>query len=175
MNILKVLKKDGKIAFRDLLIIYIIVIPLIMAVAIRLFSPGISDSAVKIAMLESESKEAIEYMQDIAQVELFENREELEKRVLKRDDVPALILKDGKTQIITEGNEDFQTVEAVKTIAALYEVGSITEDTTAEIFHFSKTVPQVRTTLTNILIQLIIMLSGMIIALCVVDEKIPTQ
>ena len=172
MNILKILKKDSKIAFRDLLIIYIIVIPLIMAAAIRLFSPGISDSTVKIAMLESESRETIEYMEEIAQVELFENKDDLEKRVLKRDDVPALILKDGKTQIITEGNEDYQTIESVKTVAALYEVGSVPEDTTAKIYDFGKTVPQVRTMLTNVLIQLIIMLAGMIIALSVVDEKI---
>ena len=150
MNILKILKKDSKIALRDLLIIYIIVIPLVMAAAIRVFSPGISDSTVKIAMLESESRETIDYMKEIAQVELFENKNDLEKRVLKRDDVPALILKDGKTQIITEGNEDHQTIESVKTVAALYEVGSVPEDTTAKIYNFGKTVPQVRTMLTNI-------------------------
>ena len=176
MKSLKILLKDGKIATRDMLLIYILVIPILFAVIIRVCSPGISDSAVKIAMLKEENQDLIAYMEDIAQVELFDSREDLEKRVLKRDDVPGLISNGANFDvvtfdIVTEGNEDYEIIDTAKTIAALYGVGSVKEDTTATISSLGKTVPRVRTMLTGILIELIIMLSGMIIAVGTVDEK----
>lgn len=171
MKWLKILLKDGKIATRDMLLVYILVIPIIFAVVIRMFSAGIADSAVKIAMLSDEPPDLIAYMDDIAQVELFKSRRDLEARILKRDDVPGLVSNGGDFEIMTEGNEDHDVIDTVKTLAALYEVGSVRTDTTATISSFGKTVPKTRTMLAGVLLQLIVMLSGMVIAVGTVDEK----
>lgn len=171
MKSLKILYKDAKIAARDMLLVYILVIPVILALMIQICSPGISDSAVKVAMLKNEDPDLIHYIDNIAHIELFDCREDMEKRILKRDDVTGLLSDKTHCIIVTEGNEDYEIIDTVKTIAALYEAGSVKEDTTASISSFGKTVPKIRTVLTATLIELIIMLSGMIIAVSMVDEK----
>ena len=171
MKTLKILKRDAMAGSRDMLILYILLIPLVMAAAIHLLAPGLSDNVIRIAMVETEKADCIEYMQSMAKIELFPDRQALENRVLKRDDVPGLIGNGSHFDLIAEGNEDERTLEGAKKLISLYELGSTPEKTTAEIYDFGKQVPQTRTMLTNMLLQLIIMLGGMIIALNVVEEK----
>ena len=171
MKAFRIFKRDALVASRDMLVIYIIVIPLIMAVAIHFLAPGMSDNVMRIAMVESETQECIEYMQAMVKVELFKDREALETRVLKRDDVPGIISNGSHFDIIAEGNEDSRTIEGASKLVSLYELGSTPDKTTARIYDFGKHVPQTRTMLANVLIQLIMMLGGMLIALSVVEEK----
>ena len=171
MKALKIFKRDALIGSRDMLTLYIILIPLLMAVAIHFLAPGLSDNVIRIAMVETEKPDCIAYMQSMAKIELFPNRQALEERVLKRDDVPGLISNGSHFDLIAEGNEDSRTLDGAKKLISLYELGSTPEKTTAEIYDFGKQVPQTRTMLTTMLLQLIIMLGGMIIALGVVEEK----
>ncbi len=170
-KIIRIFRKDVTIATRDAMLIYIIVIPILLAVGILLFAPGVSDSAMKFAMLESDAQEHIDYMEKYVQVELFNSVEEVERRVAKRDDVPGIIPKADGYEIILEGNEDEGVVEGAKVMNSLYELGATRENTTAEILSFEKTVPPLKTMLTNMLILMVIMLAGMIISLGIVEEK----
>ena len=171
MKALKIFKRDVMAGSRDMLILYIILIPIVMAAAIHLLAPGMADNVIRIAMVETEKADCIEYMQSMARIELFPDRQALENRVLKRDDVPGLISNGSHFDLITEGNEDSRTLDGARKLISLYELGSTPEITTAEIYDFGKQVPQTRTMLTNMLLQLIIMLGGMLIALGVVEEK----
>ena len=171
MKWFKVLKKDTKIATRDMLLIYIILIPLLLAVGIRLLAPGIADSDLRIAMLNSDRQEVIHYMQQVAEVELFDKPEELQERILKRDDLVAIVSNESHFDIITEGNEDPAYIDSAAHLAALYELGAVKEQTTANLFSLQQSVPKIRTMLADILIEIIIMLGGMIIALGIIDEK----
>ena len=171
MNWLKVFKKDIKIAGRDMLLIYIIIIPVLIAVAIRLLAPGISDHEVRLAMLKGEDPEMLEYVQELASVELFDNEQQIHDRVLKRDDVVAIVYNGSHYDIISEGNEDPGYIDNAAHLAALYELGSVKEESTATIYSLQQRVPRVKTMMTNILIEVIIMLAGMIIALGIIDEK----
>ena len=171
MKALKIFKRDAVAGSRDMLILYIILIPILMAVAIHFLAPGLSDNVIRIAMVETEKEDCIQYMQSMAKIELYEDRQALENRVLKRDDVPGIIGNGSHFDLILEGNEDERILEGAKKLISLYELGSTPEKTTAEIYDFGKQVPQTRTMLTNMLLQLIIMLGGMIIALNVVEEK----
>ncbi len=170
-KIIRIFRKDLKITTRDSMLIYIIVIPILMAVGILLFAPGISDSSTKFAMLENDSSEYIEYIQNYAQVELFDSMDELERRVLKRDDVTGIIQNGSSFEVIAEGNEDPSAVIMSETINALYGLGATRENTTAEILSLKKSVPPIKTNLVNMLILLVIMLAGMIISLGIVEEK----
>ena len=171
MKALKIFRKDLLIGSRDMLMVYIVIIPILLAVGIRLLAPGIADNAIRIAVLEDEKPEFVQYLESMAKVERFPDRQSLERRVLKRDDVTGLVFNGSHFYMITEGNEDPHTIDATKQFAALYELGATADNTTAEIFDFGKQVPQTRTMLTNILLQVIMMLGGMIIALGVVEEK----
>lgn len=163
--------KDVKTGKRDFIIIYIILIPILMAAGILFFAPGITDSSVKVALLENDSKEHIEYMESYVKVELFENEKELERRVNKRDDIAGLVPLGEGYEIVVEGNEDEALLGHVKVLNSLYDLGITGQETTAEILSFEKTVPPLKTKLVNMLILIIIMLAGMIISLGIVEEK----
>ena len=96
MKALKIFKRDALAGSWDMLILYIILIPLVMAVAVHLLAPGLSDNVIRIAMVETEEADCIEYMQSMAKIELFPDRQALEQRVLKRYDVPGLLLIENK-------------------------------------------------------------------------------
>lgn len=170
-KILRIFRKDATIARRDSMLIYIIAIPILLAVGIVFFAPGVTDSASTIALLESDTADHIEYMEDYVQVEIVDSMEELERRINKRDDVVGVVPIDQGYEIIIEGNEDEAYYETVKAMSAFYKIGATRENTTAEIVDFGKTVPPLKTTLANALILMVIMLAGMIIALGIVEEK----
>ncbi len=170
-KVIKIFLKDLKIASRDAMLLYIIVIPILLAVGISFFAPGVTDTSVKLAMLKDDSPEYIEYIESYAKVELFNSVEEIERRVLKRDDIPGVISHEDSFQIIIEGNEDPSVIQMAESLTAFYEIGATRENTTAEIISFEKTVPPLKTVLLNMLILMIVMLSGMIISLGIVEEK----
>ncbi len=70
-----------------------------------------------------------------------------------------------------QGNESEIVGTYATSLSALYELGSTVEETTATMYSFGHTVPPVKTSLVNMLILMIIMLSGMLIAISIVGEK----
>ena len=171
-KIFVVFRKDFLTSLRDYMSLYIMVVPILLAVGILLFTPGLNDTTVNLAMLKGDSPDHIAYMEDFARVELFGSLDELERRVLKRDDVAALFpLSDGEYEIILQGNENEIVGEYTKMLRTMYELGSSKENTTAELVSFGRTVPPLKTKLVNMLISMTIMLAGMLISISIVEEK----
>jgi len=166
-----IFKKDFLSARRDAMATYIMVIPLILAVGITLFAPGLNDTTVKLAMLKSDDIEHIEYMEQFSKVELFDSVDELERRVEKRDDIAAIAPNGNSYEIILQGNESEIVEEYAVLLNTYYELGSTKEETTAQLISFGRTVPPLKTMLVNILILMTIMLAGMLIAISIVEEK----
>ncbi|MFC1929969.1 ABC transporter permease, partial [Chloroflexota bacterium] len=150
---------------------YIMVIPMILAVGITLFAPGLNDTTVKLAMLKSDDIEHIEYMEQFSKVELFSSVDELEKRVEKRDDIVAIAPTGHSYEIILQGNESEILEEYAVQLNTLYELGATKEETTAQLISFGRTVPPLKTMLVVMLISMTTMLAGMLIALSIVEEK----
>ncbi|MFC2007937.1 ABC transporter permease [Chloroflexota bacterium] len=171
-KIFKVFKRDLLSARRDVMAMYMIVIPLLLAVGITLFAPGLNDTTVKLAMLESDDIEHIEFMRQFAKVELFDSTDELERRVVKRDDVAAIAPKGNGYEIILQGNETEIVEDYAVQLNTLYELGSTREETTAQLISFGRTVPPLKTMLVVMLISITIMLAGMLIAMSIVEEKV---
>ena len=170
-KILAIFRMDLLYSRRDAMVTYIIVAPLLLAVGITLFAPGLNDTTVKLAMLESDDIEHIEYMERFARVELFGSMDELERRVTKRDDIAALAPNGHSYEIVLEGNESEMVEEYAILLNALYELGSTEEDTNAQLASFGRTVPPLKAKLVNMLILLTIMMAGMLIAISIVEEK----
>jgi len=166
-----IFKRDFLSARRDIMAVYMMVIPLILAVGITLFAPGLNDTTVKLAMLKGDDIEHIEYMEQFAKVELFGSLDELEKRVEKRDDTVAIAPKGNGYEIILQGNESEVVEEYAVLLNTLYELGSTREQTTAKLISFGRTVPPLKTMLVVMLISITIMLAGMLIAINIVEEK----
>lgn len=170
-KIFRIFYRDLKSTKREPIAVYIIIMPIIIAVAITLFAPGLNDTTVNLAMLESDSEEHVEYMQQFAKVELFDSEEELERRVNKRDDIAGLIPKDDSYEVVLQGDEHEMVEKFAVLLQTLYDTDASAEDTTAEIMSFEHTVPPLKTKLTNMLISLTVMLAGMLIAISIVTEK----
>jgi ABC-type Na+ efflux pump permease subunit len=166
-----IFRKDFLNARRDAMAIYIMVVPLILAVGITLFAPGLNDTTVKLAMLKSDDIKHIEYMKQFSKVELFDNMDEIERRVKKRDDIAAITPNGNSYEIILQGNESEIVEEYAVLLNTYYELGSTKEETTAQLISFGRTVPPLKTMLVNILILMTIMLAGMLIAISIVEEK----
>ncbi|MFC2044384.1 ABC transporter permease [Chloroflexota bacterium] len=170
-RIFLIFRRDLLSSRRDFLAMYIMVAPLLLAVGITLFAPGLNDTTVKLAMLKSDDIEHIEYMEQFAKVELFNSVDELERRVEKRDDIVAIAPTGHSYEIILQGNELEMVEEYAVQLNTLYELGASEEETTARLMSFGRTVPPLKAKLVNMLIAMTIMLAGMLIAMSIVEEK----
>jgi ABC-type multidrug transport system permease subunit len=170
-KIFLIFRRDFLSSRRDAMATYIMVIPLILAVGITLFAPGLNDTTVKLAMLKSDDIEHIEYMAQFSKVELFNSMDELERRVEKRDDIVAIAPTGHSYEIILQGNESEIVEEYAVQLNTLYELGSTKEETTTQLISFGRTVPPLKAMLVVMLISMTVMLAGMLIAMSIVEEK----
>jgi fluoroquinolone transport system permease protein len=170
-KIFAVFQRDLLSSRRDAMAMYIVVVPLLLAVGITLFAPGLNDTTVNLALLKSDDIDHIEYMEQFSKVELFSSIDELERRVAKRDDIVAIALTGNSYEIILQGNESEMVEEYAVQLNTLYELGATQEETTAQLISFGRTVPPLKTMLVVMLISITVMLAGMLIAMSLVEEK----
>jgi ABC-2 type transport system permease protein len=164
--------RDIRINFRELMTIYMLAIPLILAVGINFLSPSINDTSVNLALVDGENQEQARYFDDFAHVELLAGKQEVEQRVGARDDVVGVLSSGGSYYILTQGNEPQSVVEYAKLLNVLYESDVQLEDARSEIVEFGRTVPPVKKMLVNTLLLLICMLAGMLISINILEEKV---
>ncbi len=167
-----IFQRDLKTSVRNFITLYILVVPIIFAIIINVFSPGINDTTVEIALLAGENPQQSEYLKQFAKVELISTLEEIEDRVAKRDNIVA-ILPDQKDEyfILKQGNEPDYIIDYVRNLTAFdhYEIGM--EDSIADIEDYGRDIPPLKKLMVNIAMMFSSILGGMIIALNIVEEK----
>ena len=165
--------RDIRVNIKDFTAIFIILFPIIVAFGINAFTPGINDTTVNLALLESEDPEMIVYYEDFAKVELFENEAAVEDRVAMRDNIVGILPGEDGYYVLTQGNEpEGEVVDYGKLLLSFYELDVQLEDTNVVLHDFGKTVPPVKKLLVNMLIIMTSILGGMLIALNIVEEKL---
>ena len=164
--------RDLTVNMREFMTLFMMVIPLLLAVGINFLSPSINDTSVNLALIENENPEQAAYFDDFAHIELFSDKQRVEDRVRSRDDVIGILPKDNGYFIMTQGNESESVLEYAKLLNVLYESDVQLEDARSEIIEFGRTVPPLKKMLVNILLLLISMLAGMLIALNILEEKV---
>ena len=164
--------RDIRVNTREFMTLYMMIIPLVLAVGINFLSPGINDTSVNLALIENENTKQAAYFDDFAHVELFSDEQRVEDRVMSRDDVIGILPKDNGYYIMTQGNEPELVIEYAKLLNVLYESDVQLEDARSEIIEFGRTVPPLKKMLVNMLLLLITMLAGMLIAMNILEEKV---
>lgn len=164
--------RDLKVNSKDFISIYILIIPIIFAILINIFTPGINDITIDLALIEGENESQIEYLEQFAKIELFEDEEAIKQRVEQRDTVIGIVPATNGYYLMTQGDEPKEIVDYAKLLNSLYELDINIEDTKAEIIEFDRTVPPLKKTLVNTSILFISILGGMLIALNIVEEKV---
>lgn len=167
-----IFKRDLKVNSKDFISLYILVIPILFAVLINLFAPGINDTTINLALIDGENQDQVEYFQQFAKIELFDNVDEIRKRVEKRDAMIGIVPENGQYYIMTQGDEPEGIVDYAKLLNSFYELDVNIEDSNGELIEFGRTVPPLKKTLVNTSILFISILGGMLIALNIVEEKV---
>ncbi len=170
-KILAVFLRDLKVNTRDFIALYILAFPIIFGLVINALSPGINDTTVKFAMLEGGDPEQVAYYEQFAEVELFNNVEDITKRVERRDAFIGIVPEGDDHYILTQGNEPGYVAEFAKTLKTLYENGASIEETDARMVEFGKETPPLKKMLVNISILFSSVLGGMLITINIVEEK----
>lgn len=167
-----IFQRDLKASLRNFLTLYIIVAPILFAILINVFSPGINDTTVEIVLLDGENPQQIEYFKQFAKVELLMTLEDIDDRLKRRDNIIAVLPDQaGEYFILTQGNEPDYIVDYVRSLAAFehYEIGI--EDSIAEIEDYGRDIPPLKKVMVNTAMIFTSILGGMIIALNIVEEK----
>ncbi|MFW6270946.1 MAG: ABC transporter permease, partial [Bacillota bacterium] len=60
--------RDLKVNLKNFISIYIFIVPIIFAIAINIFTPGINDTTINLALLEGENPEQVAYFKNFADV-----------------------------------------------------------------------------------------------------------
>ncbi len=170
-KIFAIFGKDIKVGIRDFMSLMMIINPIILAIAVNLFAPGIEDTTVNLALIEGENPEIVSYLETYAKVQVYENYEALEKRVLKRDNFVGIVGEGSDSYILVQGNEPNEVVEYVQMLKTFFEYDRQPEDSTATIKEFGVKTPPVKMLWANMGILLMTVLAGMLISLNIVDEK----
>lgn len=170
-KVLVIFSRDMKVSFRNFIALYIIAFPLLFGVIINIFTPGINDTTIGIALVKGENVRQIQYFKEFAEVELLKGVEEIEDRVAKRDDIVGIIPEGDEYYILTQGNEPEYMTEFAKTLMVLFQNKVTVEDSKAEIVDFEMTTPPMKKMLVNTAIMLYAVMGGMLIAVNIIEEK----
>ncbi|GAF97914.1 unnamed protein product, partial [marine sediment metagenome] len=114
----------------------------------------------------------VAYLEDYAKVEIFGDKERVEERVGKRDNVIGILPSGDSYALLQQGNEPEGVVLYAKYLLTFYDLDASIEDTNAEIIDLGRTVPPLKKMLVNILILMNSVLGGMLIAINIVEEKV---
>lgn len=172
-KILLLFQRDLKVSVRNFITLYIIIVPVMFALMINVFSPGINDTTVEIVLLEGENLQQEEYFSQFAKVETLKTVTDVEERVLKRDNIVAVLPDGGDGYfILRQGNEPDYIIDYVRNLTAFdhYQIGI--EDSTAEIVDYGRTIPPLKKIMVNVALIFTSIMGGMIIAINIVEEKV---
>ncbi|AQS53147.1 Inner membrane transport permease YbhR [Jeotgalibaca dankookensis] len=167
-----IFKRDLKVNAKDAISLYILIIPILFAILINVFSPGINDTTINLALLTGDNESKIEYFEKFSKVELFNTEDEIKERVEKRDAIIGIIPEKETDYLLIQGNEPQEIVDYAKLLKSFYELNINIKDSNSTLIEFNRTVPPLKKTLVNISILFISILGGMLIALNIVEEKV---
>ncbi|MBN2557421.1 MAG: ABC transporter permease [Clostridia bacterium] len=170
-KITAVFLRDLKVNTREMISIYILVVPVLFAIFINLLTPGINDTTVRLAMIDGDNPAQVEYLENFANVSLFKNAADVEERVGRRDNFIGILPEGDGYYIFKQGNEPEYLIDFTKLLKTLFETGASLGDSAAEIVEFGRETPPLKKMLVNISILFSSVLGGMMITLNVVEEK----
>lgn len=168
-RIFTIIKRDVKSGFRDAIILYILLSPILVALLLRAFIPSVNSATLQLATLENSMM--IEHLEQYGSVETFDSIGSLQKRVNATDDIVGIIAGDSSSyEIILEGNESAGTVDTVESLLLAYE-GYGELPVTAVVSDIGWEISSIASIGAVSLILLATLLGGMISGMNIVEER----
>ena len=170
-RIFSVTLRDLKSGTRDLILIYIFIIPFLLSAVLRLVVPGANSTTINIAVEKTMDPAMISYLENYGLAEVLDNVEKIKKRVEKTDDIFGLV-EDGDTyRIYSQGNETKGTLEMLRFVVNSYDNKGVDLPINIRISDIGWKLSPLKQQGTNFLIIFCTVFGGMIIMLSLVEEK----
>lgn len=164
--------RDFRASLRDFISIYILIIPVLLAVGINLLAPSVNDTTVNLALVDGDNPAMVASLEQYANVQLLPDAAAVTNRVGQRDDVIGILPEGGAYYILAQGNESESVVDAAKMLKSYADLGFEVDDAaSAEIVTFGRTEPPLKKMLVNLLILMVSVMAGMLISITIVEEK----
>lgn len=164
--------RDLRVSTRDFLSLYVILVPILFAVAINLLVPSVNETTVSLAFLRSDEQEYADFYRDFAVVEEFDNLASLEHRLGKRDNIVAILPENSSHYILSQGNEPEGVIDMAKLLKTLQDTDTAQKRSTAEIVDYGRTIPPLKNLLVAAAILFTSILGGILISMSIVEEKV---
>ncbi len=111
-RILRVMARDLVDITRENILVYVVVVPLVFAIGLRLFAPSLGSTLVTVVVDPSVDEGAVEWLETRFRVDRVEDFDSLRSRVMEFDDAPGILVRDGSPMLLVEGNEEEYVVMA---------------------------------------------------------------
>lgn len=104
-RIFALFRRDLRVAARDFMLVFMVVAPFLMALVLRFFIPGVSESALRLAVDGSVDADTAAAMERYAVVTACDGADALAARVAAADDVIGVTRDGDGYALLVEGNE----------------------------------------------------------------------
>ncbi len=170
-RILSVFSRDILSSRRDFILAYMVIAPILLAVGLKFFIPGVESAALQFAIHEKLGKEVIAEFERYGKVEVYSTVERIEERVGTIDDIAGITRNEAGTyRVILEGNESHDTKEmAYMIIRDMTADGSL--DVRFEVTDIGYRLSPVAGIGSASLILTAIIIGGMVIGFNMIEEK----
>lgn len=111
-RIFNIMALDMTNSLRDNIILYMMVAPLLMALALKIFFPSFEEGGQNIAVEQGIGQELIATLEQYGKVEIFKDAQAVRNRVQRPDAMAGVITGDGKPVLVFEGNEPEEVIQS---------------------------------------------------------------
>ncbi|RSK28543.1 ABC transporter permease [Bacillus sp. HMF5848] len=163
------MRKDITNALRDNIIIYGTLFPILLAFIMGFFIPNVQNMKLTVAVADNVDQVIVEGLQQYANVELYEGREEVLARVERPDDLAGIVQENGEYVILLEGNEGKDAGDIAETLLSM--IVSDQPQANYEFVSLEKTNSSLIEVSGGLLLLTSILIGGYIIGFNMVHEK----
>jgi ABC-2 type transport system permease protein len=160
-RLLTMIRKDIRTGSRDQIVLYMLLSPLLIGLGLALVLPLIEQAVPGFAVDPSLSEARIEALSEFGKVERLETREQVEDRVLERDDVVGVIGDSAGYEVLIEGDE----AEPLRRLPAAILDHGVTPQAVAE------GPSELRKISTALMVYAIVVISGLMMGFAILEEK----
>jgi ABC-2 type transport system permease protein len=168
-QIYNLMRQDLATALRDNILFYMIVAPLLLALAVRIFLPSVEAAGLNLAVSAELDSEIINRLENYATVELLDDNRAVYDRVEMIDAAPGIVTENEQIILIYEGNEPGNIIDAagVALEAAVEGDGLVS----FEYRSLGESASMMREIITLSLLMLALLLGGIVSGFNIIDEK----
>ncbi|SNT00846.1 ABC-2 type transport system permease protein [Anaerovirgula multivorans] len=161
--------KDFTLAFRDQIMLYMLIMPLLLSFIFSLFISSLQNTQVSFVIDSSVEETVVQGLQQYGKVIVLESNQAVKERVLGIDDVVGITKVADKYNIILEGNE----LESLRELAGmtLDQVISGQYFGDYQVESLGKEESQFKNVIVIVMILMGILMGGLLSAFNIIDEK----